>query len=108
VSLISPYRRIVLRGSVFPGVLGHELDQVGDGDGDSTMAFHGAPPFEISVIGRIRCLLQERLEHVKGRVEVEVVHVAAIEMQLAHEPWTEFLPLGFNVVAQIIAVVPHV
>src|SRR5690348_17874702 len=57
---------------------------------------------------RMRRRLEHLLKIVDGEVEVEVVHVAGEEVELADELWSERRPVALRVLAEIESVLAHV
>jgi hypothetical protein len=70
--------------------------------------FHWAPIHKFSVVIRIHVCLQEIFRKVYDSGQIEVVHIRAIDWQLACELRSDSRPIGLLVVPQIISVVARV
>src|SRR5947199_10321923 len=102
---VPPRLGILSRRSLSGDVFGHRLDEFGEAHGHPPVSLHGAAVLERPGIVGVLGVLEKILEEINGQVEVVVVHVAAIEVQLAYEVGADPGPVGLDVVAQVIAVV---
>ena len=83
-----------------------ELERPGiNAQADNRVSHSWPSPSEgAAVVGVFRGF-EEFLHEVEGVVQVEIVHVAAEEVQLVHEPGAELFPVALEIVPQVEVVV---
>src|SRR5256886_14209278 len=88
-------------------VTGHDPHELGIGPRLPAVRLHGTSVGEVRV-GRGPRVCEELLEPVHGEVQVEGVHVAGEDVDLAFEPGREGRPVALQVVSQVVVVGPEV
>src|SRR5437879_1224774 len=89
------------------GVPAHDPHELGIGPRLPAVGFHGTSVGELGPGGGPRAC-EELLEPVPGEVQVERVHVAGEDMDLAPELGPEPRPVPLQIIAQVVVVRPEV
>src|SRR5437868_2311022 len=106
--LIMPRRVIISGRRMLDDVCGHDSDQVGIVYRLPAVTFHWPTVNESARVIRVFRVLQELLHPVDRQVQIKIIHVAAVDVDLAHELRSELSPVFLEIVMEVVTVVAHV
>lgn len=98
----------IVGGGVFLDGVGQPANEVGGCGGLPAVAFHGAAVLKFAIARRISEFFHFVFELVDSEIEVEIVHVADVDMDFAAKFGAESRPVGADIVAKIVTVIAHV
>src|SRR5262249_35106106 len=110
---------VYAKPSVFPGIIRpgrrvpsdgfrHDAQQLRLVQRSPAVALHRPAVFERPAVSGAGGAAKKILKLVDGKIQVEVIHIAAIKVQLAHQPRTDHWPIFLEIIAEIVVVVTHV
>ena len=73
-----------------------------------SMSFHGTAVLERAGVEGVGSVFQEVLEQVNCKIQIVVIHIAAVDVEFTCQARSDSRPVVLDVVPEIVAVIAHV